>query len=476
MELTQRQSRKAAPLLLFCFLLPGWLATSVTAALPDASDSKAKVPFPSKLKSFAAEKDRYLKEVAKKAGAAVPAEVLGAFAAARRGDWNAALDAFGELQGRFETPGESEAEDVFQASLWGTTLEMRLALAEFQETEPKYALAFGEGIIRSIPPGSVYFGGTDAGRGLVTALSSSHSKGEPFFTLGQNHLMNERYLAYLRGMYGGKIYIPTAQDAHTALQQYLQDVRRREEHDRRFPNEPRQLRPGEGGATEDGAPVGNMLGLTAINSSLTKLIFDRNPNREFYLEENFPLDWMYPYLEPHGLILRVQRKATNSLSPTIVSADRKFWSRQQRDLIGDWLHPETSVQEICLFAEKIFARKDLSSFRGDPKFVKNEPACRMYSKLRSSIGGIYFWRMSSAAVAAEKERMQREADFAFRQAFAFCPSSVEVVFRYVSMLIGQKRPADALLVAQTAAKVDPTNPQLPSLIQQLQLLKERPHR
>jgi hypothetical protein len=100
----------------------------------------------------------------------------------------------------------------------------------------------------------------------------------------------------------------------------------------------------------------------------------------------------------------------------------------------------------------------------------------MYSKLRSSIGGVYFWRLSSVTAPDEKERMQREADFAFRQAFAFCPSSIEAIFRYVSVLIGQKRVPDALILVQTAAKVDPTNPQLPSLIQQLRLVKERPSR
>jgi hypothetical protein len=229
--------------------------------------------------------------------------------------------------------------------------------------------------------------------------------------------------------------------------------------------------------TEDErAPVGGMVGLMAVNGSLSKLIFDRNPTRDFYIEESFPLDWMYPHLVPHGLILRIQRDAMATLPPNIVTQDRKFWSQQQRGLIGDWLHPETSVQEVCLFVEKIFVRKDLASFRGDPKFIKNEPSRRLYSKLRSSIGGVYFWRTSSVTEPEEKERMQREADFAFRQAFAFYPSSSEAIFRYVSVLIGQKRVPDAILLVQTATKVDPTNPQLPGLARQLQFMKERPSR
>ncbi len=32
----------------------------------------------------------------------------------------------------------------------------------------------------------------------------------------------------------------------------------------------------------------------SINALMTKVIFDRHPDREFYVEESFPLDWMYP--------------------------------------------------------------------------------------------------------------------------------------------------------------------------------------
>ena len=41
----------------------------------------------------------------------------------------------------------------------------------------------------------------------------------------------------------------------------------------------------------------------SINGLLTKVIFDKNPTNEFYVEESFPLDWMYPHLTPHGVIM-----------------------------------------------------------------------------------------------------------------------------------------------------------------------------
>ena len=49
--------------------------------------------------------------------------------------------------------------------------------------------------------------------------------------------------------------------------------------------------------------------------------------------------------------------------------------------------------------------------------------------------------------------MAREADFAFRQARVLCPDSREAVFRYVALLMEQKRVVEALLVAETAAQM-----------------------
>ena len=49
--------------------------------------------------------------------------------------------------------------------------------------------------------------------------------------------------------------------------------------------------------------------------------------------------------------------------------------------------------------------------------------------------------------------MNDAADFAFRQAWAICPYSPETVIRYVNLLISQNRRSDALLVAETAAKM-----------------------
>ena len=67
--------------------------------------------------------------------------------------------------------------------------------------------------------------------------------------------------------------------------------------------------------------------------------------------------------------------------------------------------------------------------------------------------------------------MIKEADFAFRQAFALCPYSPEAFSRYVNFLVPQHRLDDALLVASTCLKLDPYNDQVRGVVNDLRALK-----
>ena len=126
------------------------------------------------------------------------------------------------------------------------------------------------------------------------------------------------------------------------------------------------------------------------------------------------------------------------------------------------------------FIEKVYLRHDYRGFKGDLKFVRDDQAQKSFSKLRSSIAGVYAWRLSSQCpdeyrqkTAAGMQSLIRETDFAFKQAFAFCPYSPEAVFRYINFLLQYNRLDDALLVAQTCLKLDPYNDQVRGLVKQL---------
>src|SRR5207237_128771 len=151
---------------------------------------------------------------------------------------------------------------------------------------------------------------------------------------------------------------------------------------------------------------------------------------------------------PHGLILHIERQPIKELDPGILEKDQDYWRKYVGKLLGDWLNEKTTVEEVCAFARKVYHRRDLTGFTGDEKFVADTQAQKAFSKLRSSIGGVYAWRISTANSDAERQRMTSAADLAFRQALALCPYSPEAVFRYINLLL-PKRLDDAVIIART---------------------------
>jgi hypothetical protein len=395
------------------------------------------------LKSFVAEKEVQ----ANAATNQMPSEFQAFFAAAAKGDWLMVSNTFVEFRkhaGQYEHSGKTD--ERLHGTAWQAVLETWGALDAFGEGEEKYSAAFGNDIIASIPAGSIFFGGTDPGRFLVTAMCKSQVNADPFFVLTQNALADSTYLDYLHAMYGEKIYVPTVEDSQKCFQDYTEDAQRR--------MQSHQLMPGEDVKMVDGkVQVSGQVAVMGINGLLARVVFDKNPNREFYIEESFPLEWMYPYLEPHGLIFKINHQPLPGLSDEILARDHDYWAKLVQPMIGDWLNDDTPVEQVAAFAKKTFGKQDFSGFTGDPRFIQNAYSHKMFSKLRTSLAGLYAWRLKQAADASEKERMAREADFAFRQAWALCPYSPEAVFRYVNFLLAQDRSADALVVAETAAQM-----------------------
>ncbi len=416
------------------------------------------------LKQFVAAQETQARALAKQEGKKLPPEFDAFYKAAETGDWQDATNLFGKMRKRLD--GDSS----LRGSWWWATDD---AYGVFEVFPPgdQFAIAFGNDLIQSIPDGSIYFGAFDPGRFLVAALSESYADGKPFFAVSQNALTDLTYLHYLRAMYGGKIHTPSDEDSQKSFQDYKTDAQHRLTHDQQSPNEPKQLMPGEDVRLDSNGviQVSGQMYWIGVRELLSKTIFDRNPDREFYVEESFPFDWMYPYLEPHGLIMKINRQPVPALSDEIVQRDSDYWTKYLTPMIGGWLKPDTTIAEVAAFVEKIHVKKDLSGFAGDPQFVQNEYWCKNFSKLRSSIAGLYAWHARLATDAAEKKRMNDAADFAFRQAWALCPYSLETVLRYVALLTSQNRRADALLVAETAAKMPEMkgNDQLRALVTEL---------
>jgi hypothetical protein len=284
----------------------------------------------------------------------------------------------------------------------------------------------------------------------------------------------EEIVHSLAGIYPDReIYIPSAEDGARCFNEYMQDLQRR------IPLN--QIKPGE-----DIKVVGDRLqasgqgAVMAINGLVAKVIFDHNPGNEFFVEESAPIDWMYPYLTPSGVIMKLNRQPLTSMPEDILQRDHDFWKQYTARLCGDFVDYDTSVKELTDRLERIYVRRDFEGFTGDRKFIHDIDAQKAFSKLRSAIAGVYTWRLGPQCPAeyrpkspAEFQRLLKEADFSYRQAFAFCPWSPEAAVNYVNLLLRSNRLDDALLVIRTYLKLDPYSAQGLGVMSYLQGLKQQ---
>ncbi len=294
------------------------------AALPIIS---AAGELPQDVKSFATRKEGQAKELADQFRINVSPDIWRYFAAAKKGDFAEVDWLFGKLRKREGQYEGSRSDATVTSEVWQPVLETELACEQFGLGEPKYARAFGQDIINSIPPGSIYFGGTDPGRGLVTLFCKSQETGDPFFTITQNALADGLYLHYLEVIYGKRIYIPSAEDSQKAFNEYLTDARKRLDSGKLKPGEDVKI-------VNNRLQVSGQVAVMTINGLLAKVIFENNPKREFFIEESFPLDWMYPHLRPHGLIMKINRQRLTAIPAEEVEKDKKFWSERTGQMLG----------------------------------------------------------------------------------------------------------------------------------------------
>lgn len=447
-------------------LCPGLVARA--AAPPDLDQ---------RLKSFAADKEQQARTLATEHKIEVAPEIWEFFKTAKAGDWRSSTNQFHKMSSRLGQANGAKHDPSVGSVVWSTVLEVDLGAEQLLELGPRFTALLVKDLTSGISDGAVLFGGTDVGRGLPTAFCISQIRGEPFFTITQNALADATYLKYLRSTYGQPLKMLSEEDSAVALTTYVEDARRRLEHDTKSPNEPRQIRPGEDVRIDlatGRVMVAGQVAVMTINGLMAKTIFDRNPTREFFVVESFPLDWMYPHLTPHGAILKLNPKHVDKLSDEAIAKDRAFWSERTKQLLGGDFAPPATVRQACQFIDRMYVRRDLTGFKGDPLFVKNPRAQASYSKLRCAGAGVYFWRINETGRNGDlqgQQRMVAEADHAFLQAFALCPHSPEAVFRYTNLLLSMGRVDDALLVAGLAGQFDPDNASFKELKAQLKEMK-----
>ncbi|MFN2350738.1 MAG: tetratricopeptide repeat protein, partial [Kiritimatiellia bacterium] len=268
---------------------------------------------------------------------------------------------------------------------------------------------------------AIFFGGTDPGRFVPTYMIYSARVRPDVFLITQNALADNTYMNVMRDLYGDQIWMPTPQDVNTAFQTYVQDV------------QAGRLPRSAAIAIDPGGKVSvqGVQGVMEINGIISKMMFEMNKQRHaFYVEESYVIAWMYPYLEPHGLILKINPEPLPALTPEMVRSDMEFWTWYGNRLMND------------------------------RKFLRDATARKSFSKLRCAIAGLYVYR-----------RMFAEAEAAFLQAVELAPLSPEANFRLADLYVQMGRFADALQVMERNAERDPRNDKIVDFINQVRELE-----
>ncbi len=259
---------------------------------------------------------------------------------------------------------------------------------------------------------SIFFGGTDPGRFVPTYMIYSAMFRPDIYLITQNALADNTYMSVERDLYGDEIWIPSEEDSAEAFNIYVDEVQR-------------GVRQANGDLKiENGrVQVTGALGVMEINGILTKMMHDHDRLRHsFYVEESYVIPWMYPYLAPHGLIMKINADKT-PYDAKRAAQDRDFWDWYMRRLLDDPMY-----------------RRD---FAGQKSF----------SKLRAAIAGLY-----------QKQGRYREGSQAFREACILYPASPEATFRYAQECLLPFRKYDvALELMDYTDRIDPNNRRTSSL-------------
>ena len=171
---------------------------------------------------------------------------------------------------------------------------------------------------------SIFFGGTDPGRFVPTYMIYSALFRPDVYLITQNALADDTYMSVERDLYGDEIWIPSKEDSAEAFNIYVDEVQR-------------GVRQANGDLKiENGrVQVTGALGVMEINGILTKMMHDHDRLRHsFYVEESYVIPWMYPYLSPHGLIMKINANPTPYDAKT-AAKDADFWDWYTRRLLND---------------------------------------------------------------------------------------------------------------------------------------------
>jgi tetratricopeptide (TPR) repeat protein len=319
---------------------------------------------------------------------------------------------------------------------------------------------YGADMMRPMDRNAVYFGGSDPGRFVPTYMAFVESqqddrwkadwsvypketvaRGSAFdrrdvTVITQNALCDTYYASYIRDQYDprfqpktwtpferwlgrDKAYpaVPVTCVSNDELSACWEEYERWPEVETRLQAGGPVIRPGSNDVFD-------------INGIVAQKIFEKNKkDHTFYIEQSVPIQWMYPYLVPSGLIFKLNPEPlsfADFIKRGGVEEDRKFWDAYSRRLLSD------------------------------PRFRIDSDAILTFGKLAFWHADLYRWR-----------HMDKEQEYWLRMSIALCPQLQDAVNSLAHLLMDQRRFDEALAIVQQARLDDPRNESYGQMLEML---------
>jgi ribosomal protein L16/L10AE len=295
-----------------------------------------------KLSQFARSRREYALALARRHNVQMPPDVEPFFAAVESGDWDAIEAAFKKINGGDSSAGHADRAPGV-APLWPAIIDAYGVAEQVHLWPAQKLLDYGNAILNSLRPGMVYVGGTDNGRWIPELLNDT-SDGERHIVITQNALADATYQDYLQLQYDDRLANLSDEESQRAFSEYVADAQKRLEHDQQFPDEPKQLLPGEGVRMVDGkGQVAGQTAVMAINEKLLQTLMQKNPDLSFAIQESFPLRSTYADALPLGPLMELN--ARDGQNTFTVERARQFldsWRNTADQVLSDPEAPGSS--------------------------------------------------------------------------------------------------------------------------------------
>lgn len=305
-----------------------------------------------KLAQFARSRRDFVYALARRHKVEVPADVEHFFAAVESGNWDEIEGVFGSLRAD-NYDGAPRSNEL--RSIWPAILDAYGVAEQVHLWPAQKLLDYGNAVLDSLRPGMIYVGGTDNGR-WVPELLNDTSDSERHVIVTQNGLADGTYLDYLRLQYDDRFANLSDEDSKRAFAEYMADAEKHLKHDQEFPEEPKQLRPGEDVRFSDGplkeglsdgrVQVSGQVAVMSINEKLLHTLMQKNPGLSFAIQESFPLKGTYPDALPLGPLMELRaQNGENTFTPERAAEWLDYWRNTTRRIFSD---PEAAASDTAL--------------------------------------------------------------------------------------------------------------------------------